>query len=167
MKRKIIAAVLLLYLVVAVSSSARWTKLNCKPVCYGAKGGSFGVFFISKTVKAYQIKLQRTSGRVSCHYSSGYGYFRCARGKHFGVFVTDTNNKVIVPPAPIQYVTAKGWYRLNGNNYGASTIVLSIGLHPYIFRKGGVYRVWYGEDLFNSTESDNVGRMCVNVYALQ
>ena len=49
---------------------------------------------------------------------------------------------------------------------GAKELVLSTGLKPYVFKRGQVYRLWYGEDLFNSTESDNSGRVCALVYAL-
>eukprot|EP00794_Sanderia_malayensis_P009996 gene9996-11017_t len=160
---KIFVAILCLYLVVVVSSTATWKKLNSHKVCYGAKGNSVGVFRATKTVKAYQIKIERVSGSLSCD-GRHYGYFRC--GKHaFGVHLTARYNRIIVPAAPIQY-SYKPWYHLNGNQPNAKAIVLSTGLHPYTFYYYHQYFVWYGEDLFHKFENDNAGRMCVNIYAL-
>eukprot|EP00794_Sanderia_malayensis_P009994 gene9994-11015_t len=160
---KILPAIFLLHLVVVVSSTATWKKLNGHPVCYGAKGNSFGVFLVSKTTRAYQIKIEHITGSLTCN-RRNYGYFRCSNHA-FEVHVTDVGNRVIVPAAPVQYYK-KPWYRLNGNDKAAKSVVLSTGLNPYTFLKHKTYRVWYGEDLFNFTEHDNAGNMCVNIYAL-
>eukprot|EP00794_Sanderia_malayensis_P019927 gene19927-21879_t len=166
---KVLAAILLLNLVAIVSSAAKWTRLNHRPVCYGAKGNSFGVFHVEKQVKAYQVKLVRISGQLACVSAGFYSYFSCiVHRDQFEVHVTDSKNKIIVPPIPVRYKAGYGaWYYLNGHRYGANTVVISTGVHPYTFKRGKEYRVWNGEDLFNLTEYDNSGHICVNVYALQ
>ena len=36
---------------------------------------------------------------------------------------------------------------------------------PFYFQRGSELRIWYGEDLKNSDDADNQGRVCVDVYA--
>eukprot|EP00794_Sanderia_malayensis_P009418 gene9418-10404_t len=154
-----------------VVTEAKWTKLNCRPVCYGAKGNSYGVFLVNNNIEAYQVKLERINGRIGCAASST-GYFNCpyrSLKKYFEVHVTDSKNQIIVPAAPIQFyhLKHKAFYHLNGNPVGTTKVVLSTGLNPYMFKKGEVYRVWYGEDLYDLWEGDNNGQLCVNVFALE
>ncbi len=154
----------------AQNVSARWTKLNCRPVCYGGRGNSYGVFPVDKQITAYQVKLVHVSGRISCAGENYYGSFNCpykSVKNYFEVHLTDPDNKVIVPAPPVQYASGhRGWYYLNGNKIGSNQLVFSTGLTPYTFKKRTLYRVWYGEDLFKYAEGNNPGKMCVDVYAM-
>ena len=45
-------------------------------------------------------------------------------------------------------------------------LILSVYSHPRWVSSGQELRLWYGEDLVNSSEGDNGGRACCDVYAL-
>ncbi len=171
---QVVATVLLFFVILenANAASSTWTKLNCRPVCYSGKGNSYGIFLVDKHITAHQVKLVHVSGKISCAGVKNYGIFNCPHNnllkRSFEVHLTDSDNKVIVPAPPVQYaIKEKAWYHLHGNIPGTNNVVFSTGSKPYTFKKENVYRVWYGEDLFGIWEGDNLGTLCVDVYALQ
>ena len=50
------------------------------------------------------------------------------------------------------------------NNQRTKVIRLNVNGKVYVRRKQEL-RVWYGEDLYDSTESDNSGTSCIEVWA--
>ena len=58
------------------------------------------------------------------------------------------------------------WYTMNGFSSDSSSLIFTTGASPYGIHSSTVLRVWYGEDLYDSTEGDNGGQACVNIYGL-
>ncbi len=67
----------------------------------------------------------------------------------------------------MQFAHSAGkWAKIPGYNAFSPEIVQSRFSGPFNIHRGHQYRVWYGEDLVNYTESDNGGRVCADVWVL-
>lgn len=84
------------------------------------------------------------------------------------VIITDYSNKKIYPLD--KYVT-RGfggpglWYFLPfADAKHSDALVFTNYRDPFYLPKNGHLKVWYGEDLRNFYEGDNIGRVCVDVY---
>ena len=79
--------------------------------------------------------------------------------------LTDNQNKIIAPDAST--VDSKtGWYNLDGYTSFSSVLVFCAPKKPHCVFANSELRLWYGEDLFGHTESDNGGRTCADLYGL-
>ena len=79
------------------------------------------------------------------------------------LFISDTRNKVIYPSPSLISLHTGGWYDLPGYSKNSPEIVFSDQGFRYL-SNGQKIRIWYGEDLFGWTESDNHGFTCMDVY---
>jgi hypothetical protein len=79
--------------------------------------------------------------------------------------ITDQENNVIYPATKF-FKNANLWYYLPGTDdlLADELVFVNYGT-PFYFEQYRQLRVWYGEDLKNSGETDNQGRVCVDVYA--
>ena len=76
--------------------------------------------------------------------------------------VTDASNRVIFPA---NFDDKSLHFKVLGFNAKTSQILVFTNLaYPNFFNKGEELRIWYSEDLFNSTTGDNGGTHCINVY---
>ncbi|KAL9960949.1 hypothetical protein ACROYT_G034458 [Oculina patagonica] len=148
-----------------------WLKANSSPVCFGAKSYSYGRFYAPSRGRLASVKLVHLYGYVSCNTASlhhwsfwGCGTSRWVKNK-VNVVITTSSNHIVLPPR--QFFSGGGkWSYIPGYNSHSPEIILSFFSHPYWVYKGRQFRVWYGEDLVNYTESDNGGKVCADVYAL-
>ena len=113
------------------------------------------------------IKLVHKSGTVTCRVEKfGLSNWGCGDDQ-LNTIVTTTNDKVVFPKG----VNMKhGWYTLAGFTSKSSELVLKNPTGNNKVSKGQTLRLWYGEDLTNSdeghtTEHDNSGKSCADVYA--
>ena len=153
-------------------SSDRWRKLNSGPVCFGARDNQFGRFHIPPgggNVGA--IKLVHLYGYVSCdtRQSIYWSYWGCAYRssvkEKVSIAITTSSNHILLPVS--QLVPDPGlWTTIPGYDSQSAELVLSFFSHPRSMTSGEELRLWYGEDLTSSTEEDNGGRVCCDVYAL-
>ncbi|XP_031560790.1 uncharacterized protein LOC116296830 [Actinia tenebrosa] len=149
-----------------------WTKMSLMPVCFEGRNNRYGHFVNmgeSKLVAA--IKLVYKSGKIRCvsnvaydsrwgchHYSSFVNY-------PLNVVITDQEDNVIYP-ASKYFKTSNLWYYLPGTDDLLSDELVFVNYGtPFYLEQYRQLRVWYGEDLKNSAEGDNQGRVCVDVYA--
>ena len=147
----------------------KWT-LQATGVCYGAKGNSFGSFRLRQNGFLIGLKLEHTSGSVTCDvnkasYSSHWGCGAYGRNK-LGTVITDDANVRIYPANPYWVYKPQFWYHIPGYKENSKTVVFGGGCSSMYAQKGQQLRIWYGEDLGNSGYHDNGGRHCVNVYAM-
>ena len=165
----------LLYLLISlvfVYSTDRWEKQNTSPVCFGAKDNQYGRFYVTGSYrKLAAVKLVHLYGYVSCYtrYVSHWSYWGCgsyrgALGK-INVVITTSGNHVLLPPR--QFIARAGskWFQVPGYNSLSPELVLSF-FSPSRVNRRQELRVWYGEDLMNTSEGDNGGTACVDVYAI-
>ena len=145
----------------------RWVKLNKSPVCFGAKGNQYGRFTYHRSIFVSSFMLVHRSGTVSCARSNKglYSYWGCApNSARLETILTDQNNKILVPKAST--VNKHGKYNLAGYTSSSSVLVFCAPKKPHCVFANSELRLWHGEDLRDSTESDNGGRTCADVYGL-
>ena len=146
-------------------------KLNTVPVCFGARDTQYGSLKSNRSISVAMFHLVHLSGKVNCNrrvpkFQSNWGCVILGAGfHHLLTCITDAQNQVIVPQTPL--LRSKPAYSLPGFHANSLHLNLSRLSGPYQLRNGTEIRVWYTEDLFNYTESDNsFGKTCMDVYAL-
>ena len=148
--------------------------MNFSPVCFGARNQQFGRFFVHSVSgeKLASVKMVHLYGYVTCfiHKISYWSYWGC-RGVSFysvekiNIVITTASNRILLPPS--QFIVHNGakWFNLPGYTSVSPELVLSF-FNPYSVSPGQELRLWYGEDLMNTYEGDNGGRVCVDIYGL-
>ena len=141
-------------------------------MCFGAKNTQFGRFRAPTSGKVGSIKLVHLYGYVTCHKhnANNWSFWGCGYGVSglVNVVITTSYNHILLPPT--QFMTfahsAGKWSKVPGYNSFSKEIVLSRFYPSFYVNYGYVFHLWYGEDLVNYTESDNDGKVCVDVYIL-
>ena len=152
----------------ASMTCSRWVKLNKSPVCFGAKGNQYGRFTYHRNIFVSSFMLVHRSGKVSCNkkVKNTYSYWGCQvpNQARLEAILTDQNNKILAPEASA--VNKSGRYNLSGYTSSSSVLVFCAPKKPHCVFANSELRLWYGEDLRKSSESDNGGKTCADVYGL-
>ncbi|XP_020917536.1 uncharacterized protein LOC110254832 [Exaiptasia diaphana] len=159
---------------ITVVRASAWVKMNRRLVCFGARGNQYGSFQnYAKEGKVSAIKLVYHHGYVRCARKAVY-HSRWGCGGRFrnivNVIATDEHNRILFPRKDLYYSKYKSglWYTLpfaDGVRSKELVFLQENFVRPFYFPLERQMRIWYGEDLANSSEKDNAGRVCVNVYA--
>ncbi|XP_031568561.1 uncharacterized protein LOC116303206 [Actinia tenebrosa] len=150
-----------------------WVKINQHTVCFKGKGNHYGSFYnYVREGLITAIKLEYVSGTIRClkevQYDSRWGCngYSLVKDYPFNVIVTDDNDNVLFPKKKyVKYPAALYYWMPFINPVDADELVFMDYRTPFYFPLEKELRIWYGEDLKNWSEVDNVGRVCVNVYA--
>ena len=97
-------------------------------------------------------------------YNSNWG---CDKSVHstLNIFLTDWKNHIIFPKErDVKFSQAGKWYGLPGFDEISPELVLSDFANPFYLHFNQRMRIWYGEDLFDVSELDNHGKVCMDVY---
>ena len=162
----LLVVVVLVAFVAPVPSEAevchRWVKLNKSPVCFGAKGNTYGSFTCGTNIFVSSFMLVHRSGTVTCN-GKLHSYWGCTpNSANIGAVITDGKNRLLAPAV----AAGKPWYQLPGYTSSSSALVFCVQPKtPLCVFSTTEIRLWYGEDLYGSTESDNGGKTCADVYA--
>ena len=161
-----LAVVLVASLALASSTTGTcpksWVKLNDSPVCYGAKGDSYGSFTYGKNIFVSAFKLVYLSGYVSCDGSRKSNWCCDPNKSNLCTVITDGHNNVIAPnPKPSNIRS----YTIPGYTSSSPDLVFCRDTTLCVFSTTEI-RLWYAEDLLNTSEGDNSGETCADVYAL-
>ena len=85
-----------------------------------------------------------------------------------GFVITTASNGVILPPTKFlksdSGLRYRKWSNIPGYTGLSSSLVLSFDGYPYRVSSWQQLRLWYGEDLQDSTEDNNGGTVCCDVY---
>ena len=140
-----------------------WQKMNTDPVCFGARGDTFGSFEVKIGGSVNSVKLVHVSGEVGCGILGGGSKFGCRKSSpELYTFITTANNEILLPEID-ELLSAK--YTLQGYHPDSTEIVFKNISAPLRLSSGQQLRIWYGEDLRDKTEIDNWGSSCVDMYA--
>ena len=141
--------------------------MNTEEVCFGAKNDSYGTFNIQKTGNIFAFKLAHLSGSVSCvadlNSDTKWG---CT--SRLNTHITNSNNFRLFPTNESE--TSPGFdphlfYTLPGFHYNSSAIEFRFFSSAIWVHTGQEFRIWYGEDLINKDEENNLlNKSCVDVY---
>jgi len=171
MDQRLIFVAMMLLIVPSIAALDSWVKVNSRPVCFGARDNTFGSFNVPYGGKIAAVKLVYLSGYVTCAKSvlSHWSFWGCgdivAGAKRIDVIITTSSNTIIMPVSPFLTDPAGKWYELPGYN-SFSPEIIPPRFSPYSVSSGQELRVWYSEDLADSSESDNGGLVCCDVYGL-
>ncbi|XP_031550549.1 uncharacterized protein LOC116287973 [Actinia tenebrosa] len=149
-----------------------WQKINLLPVCFEAKGNKPGeLTYLSSNVLVGAMKLVHQSGTIRCTanpaYDSKWGCNVPGSLNLLNVVVTDKHNNVVYPLQKYMSMNHAGglWYNLPFiHTLYSKELVFTNYLDPFFFPQHSTLKIWYGEDLKDYYESDNFGRVCVDVY---
>ncbi|CAH3180365.1 unnamed protein product, partial [Porites lobata] len=130
-----------------------WIKVNTAPVCFGARGDQFGKFFVPSSGKLASVKLVHVYG---------YSYWGCGKHSsltnHVDARVTTSDGQVLLPSSQFITDVTRKWSLIPGYNSLSPELVLSAFSNSPNVTGGQELRLWYGEDLANSSEADNGGK---------
>ena len=140
-------------------------------MCFGARDNRFGKFLVPSSGKLASVKLIHVYGYVTCDNGKAYhwSYWGCGQhsslSKHVDAAITTSSGSVLLPSS--QFISDKThkWSLIPGFNSLSPELVLSAFYNPPSVTRGQELRLWYGEDLANSSEGDNGGTSCCDVYA--
>ena len=153
--------------------SVGWQKVNVDPVCFGVKNDSFGIFEIHKPGDIYRLKLVHRSGYVNClsgkAFNTKWGCGAEHLSKKLNVHITDEKDTRIFPANVSGSLVLDPFffYTLLGFDENSTEIVFDSTPTPFSVVAGQKFRIWYGEDLKDTGEDDNMGRSCTDVYAFR
>ena len=144
-----------------------WFKINAEEVCFGAKNDSYGIFNIQKMGKIFAFKLAHLSGGVSC-FDDLDSTTKWGCGGSLNTHITNSSNFRLFPRNESD--TSLGFdpnlfYKLPGFNCDSSAIEFRFFSSAIWVHTGQEFRIWYGEDLINKAEENNLlSKSCVDVY---
>ncbi|XP_068721423.1 uncharacterized protein [Montipora capricornis] len=150
-----------------------WQKVNVDPVCFGARNDSFGTFEIHKPGDIYRLKLVHRSGYVNCAFPAAintkWGCGLKSHSKKINVLITNEKDTRIFPASVSVslMLDVYFYYTLRGFDENSPEIVFNSTPTPLSVVAGQKFRIWYGEDLANTPESDNRDSSCTDVYAFR
>ena len=146
-----------------------WTKINQEEngVAWGARDDSPGRWEVASRVCGRKLKLQHRSGGVG-NAEDAASNFGSRTSDYLGAWVTvgKGSEYAVAPYAGDPKVTfytenTSGWYFLSGYNSVSPNLEFDLPLTDeesyYCFEEGTEYQLWYGEDMNDYTEYDNVG----------
>ncbi|XP_020917853.1 uncharacterized protein LOC110255136 [Exaiptasia diaphana] len=154
-----------------------WKQINLLPVCFEGRGDKPGeLTYLLDGTMVGAMKLVYKSGSIRCAHSEAYkSRWGCYHFSHpsiykhpLNIIVTDVaKNKVY----PLDKHIAPGWskpglwyYLPFTDSLHSNELVFTNYLDPFYLPQYGRLQIWYGEDLKNWYDSDNVGRVCVDVF---
>ena len=148
-----------------------WIKVNTAPVCFGARDDQFGKFFVPSSGKLASVKLVHVYGYVTCDTNKAYhwSYWGCGKHSsltnHVDATVTTSDGQVLLRSSQFITDVTHKWSLIPGYNSPSPELVLSAFSNPPNVTGGQELRLWYGEDLANSSDADNGGKSCCDIYA--
>ncbi|XP_015760557.1 PREDICTED: uncharacterized protein LOC107339760 [Acropora digitifera] len=144
-------------------SERPWRRLNSKPVCFGARDNQFGTFSVEVGGPIDAVKLVHLHGQVSCTRSKNgrWSIWGCG-DRNLMVLLTNSTNAILIPKVGEGYHK----YTIEGYNSTSPEIIWKNFTNPISVTSGQELRLWFGEDLLDTSEGDNKGKSCTDVFAL-
>jgi len=147
-----------------------FVKLNSVPVCLSTHSSQFGSFNALTGGKLMKIKLVHLYGYVTCaagdqfwsHWGCDYYPVQAGNVDYTGVSLTIASDPILFPPS--QIVRSDKRSLISGYSSRLSELVMSIYDTPVTVSAGQELRLWYTEDLTNTDEGGNAGRVCADVF---
>ncbi|XP_031559477.1 uncharacterized protein LOC116295712 isoform X1 [Actinia tenebrosa] len=150
-------------------------KINTSPVCFGTKDSSFGRFYIKQNMTITAIKLVHLSGYLmcnvlqdSCKSNWGCAAYTTTRNNSYEdrlyTIITDHQDHKILPKDEFIKSFVSLSYSLPGITSQSPELLFTNFTTPMNVTAVQEFRIWYGQDLVNKSESNNEGNACVEVY---
>ena len=148
--------------------SEKWKKINTGPVCFGARGDSYGAFNIRESGVIYTFKLVHLSGSIRCHPKYAPSYWGCVnpvyRDTRLLTVLTFRNRSALLL-ADYKRKDCDYRYKIKGVGVKENELRFNNLRSPISMSIGDGFQIWYGKDLINCSEENNSGQTCADVYA--
>ena len=148
--------------------SENWKKINTGPVCFGARGDSYGAFNISESGVIHTFILVHLSGSVKCNPKFPPSYWGC-ENPSFGdtrlLTVITFKNRSALLLADYREKGCEPLYKIEGVGVNDNELRFNNLPTPISVSVGDEFQIWYGQDLLNCSEDNNSGQTCADVYA--
>lgn len=147
-----------------------WQKITHHPICIKARFDEYATLrHHGKPGFLAAVKFVHSSGHIRCHnakvHNSNWGCSHTVQS-NLGIFLTDWKNHVIFPTkAQAEFAAQRQWwYGMAGYDSTSPELVMSNFANPIYLNEDQRLRLWYGEDLFDRSEEDNHGKVCMHIY---
>ncbi|KAL9971557.1 hypothetical protein ACROYT_G017732 [Oculina patagonica] len=153
--------------------SENWKKISDAPVCFGARGDTYGAFNIKETGFIYTFKLVHKSGYLSCDGNFPASYWGCdvdifGEYKLLTVITFANRNELLLADYSRneEYCGFKYYsYQIAGIGVNSPELLFNKLSTPLSVSVGQEFQIWYGQDLTDCSEDNNSGTTCADVYA--
>ncbi|XP_068673764.1 uncharacterized protein [Montipora foliosa] len=154
-----------------------WQKINIGPVCFGARGDTYGNLIITKTGLIRTMKLVHKSGTIRCNPNTTDSYWTCMSDLYthkLMTIITNAAGDALLPPiGELEALNSphpnkcqrKHFYSLSGTESKSPELVFRNFSSPLLITQGEELQIWHGQDWSGCYESRNTGSTCVDVYA--
>ena len=148
-----------------IAKSNSW-ELQASNVCYGAKNNEYGQFKLKKRGQLKAIRMKHVSGYLDCDSDNPKTNSKSRLGSYpIKTIITDKQKSIVFPD---HEMVVKSNYSFLIRGYDARTsefLTYVDSINPMYVEVGTELRIWFGEDLQDTSEHDNIGKHCVDVYA--
>jgi hypothetical protein len=149
--------------------------VNTAPVCIGGRDDKYGAFTALFNGKVKTFRLVHISGGVTHGGGTGvegnwggsqYTFFFVTFPSKIELHVTFDNKVRITPPPgyPMEMNYDRMGYDVPGYTNMSPELVFPEISPQITVTKGQKFRIWFGQDYADSTEHDNTGTTCADVY---
>ena len=148
--------------------SENWKKINTGPVCFGARGDSYGAFNIRESGVIHTFKLVHLSGSIRCNHGNPPSYWGCDNPSHGDMrlmTVITFKNRSALLLADYGEKVCHYFYKIEGVGVNDSELRFNNLPSAISVSLGDEFQIWYGQDLKNCSEYNNSGQTCADVYA--
>ena len=147
--------------------SEKWKKINTGPVCFGARGDSYGAFNIRESGVIHTFKLVHLSGSIRCNNGHPPSYWGCDyawyKDTRLLTVLTFKNRSALLLA---DYTKRCDYsYKIEGVGVNDNELRFNNLPSPISVSVGDEFQIWYGQDLKNCSEENNSGQTCADVYA--
>ena len=150
-----------------------WQKINNGPVCFGTRDDRYGAFHVTKTGSVKAMKLVHRSGSVKCHADYPPTFWSCSNVNYyesntFMTIITNAKREALLPSSENLKTRSSGekeFYTLDGVNQRSPELILGNLSRPLNLLKDQQLQIWYGQDWVDSSEDNNSGTTCVDIFA--
>jgi len=117
------------------------------------------IFTLKNIAFVTKIIFEHIRGKISCNGEKGKSNWGCSSDM-VGLLITDKNKRELLPNLNVKGYSKTNhkkthWYKMAGVGKDSKKMIWELKT-PQTFMPGD-YHLWYGEDLTNWSESDNIG----------
>ena len=114
------------------------------------------------------MKLVHKSGSIKCNYAYPESYWGCTYEPTFGnnglmTIITNAKKEAVLPPAVDANINY--FYSLHGTTHTSPELVFPDLPNKMSVSRSQELQIWYGQDWTDTSEENNSGTTCVDVYA--
>lgn len=143
--------------------------MNAVPLCYGARGDSYGEFTFTEAGFIIKLNLTHINGSLSCSDilpSSFWGCDHSGLGNNKLTTLVTSKNKTRLLPATVSGDSCNPSYSIQGVGLNSTSLSFEPFDIPLAVAVNDSFQIWFSQDYTDCVEENNSGEICVEVHAL-